>query len=161
MRAHKDEARFMQIAISEAVKALEEGEVPVGACIVLDGEVVSSSHNAMEGEKDPTAHAEIRAIRAAAAKLGRWRLAGCTLYVTLEPCAMCAGSIVQARMDKVVYAASDPKAGACGSVLDVTRDFRLNHFVEVASGPMKEESGRLLAAFFEGRRQVAAHGIDS
>ncbi len=152
MRAHEEELKFMRIALSEAAKALEEGEVPVGACIVKAGEVISSAHNRMEAESDPTSHAEIRAIREAANKLGSWRLTGCTLYVTLEPCAMCAGAIVQARMDRVAYAASDPKAGACGSVFDIPRDFRLNHFVEVSEGLLEDDSRRMLQEFFGARR---------
>ena len=152
MRALKDEARYMQVALSEAEKALQEGEVPVGACVVMNGGVISSAHNRMEAESDPTAHAEIVAIRAAAKSLGSWRLTGCTLYVSLEPCAMCAGAIVHARMDRIVYAAADSKAGACGSVLDIPRDFRLNHFVEVTSGLMEDEASSILKGFFSIRR---------
>lgn len=152
MRSVEDEARYMQAAMTEARKALEEGEVPVGACIVMAGEVISSAHNVMEAKSDPTAHAEIMAIRAAASKLGSWRLTGCTLYVTLEPCAMCAGAIVQARVDRIVYAAADAKAGACGSILDIPRDFRLNHFVEVRGGVMEEEGRSILREFFECKR---------
>lgn len=147
-----DEAKYMQAALTEAQKALEEGEVPVGACIVKAGEVIASAHNMMEAKSDPTAHAEVLAIRAAAGRLGSWRLTGCTLYATLEPCAMCAGAIVHSRMDRIVYAAADAKAGACGSILDIPRDFRLNHFVEVRGGLMEEEGRSILREFFEGRR---------
>lgn len=118
----------------------------------MNGGVISSAHNRMEAESDPTAHAEIVAIRAAAKSLGSWRLTGCTLYVSLEPCAMCAGAIVHARMDRIVYAAADSKAGACGSVLDIPRDFRLNHFVEVTSGLMEDEASSILKGFFSIRR---------
>lgn len=152
MASIKEEARYMQAAMSEARKALEEGEVPVGACIVMAGEVIASAHNMMEVKSDPTAHAEVLAIRGAASKLGSWRLTGCTLYVTLEPCAMCAGAAVHARIDRIIYAAADAKAGACGSVLDIPRDFRLNHFVEVKGGVMEEEGRSILREFFEGKR---------
>ena len=152
MRPLIDEARYMQVALSEAEKALHEGEVPVGACVVMNGDVISSAHNRMEAESDPTAHAEIVAIRAAAKSLGSWRLTGCTLYVSLEPCAMCAGALVHARIDRIVYAAADAKAGACGSILDIPRDFRLNHFVEVKGGIMEDEASSILRGFFSIKR---------
>lgn len=150
--AVEEHEAFMQVAIEEAQKAMLMGEVPVGACIVKDDLVISAEHNSMEYEPDPTAHAEIKAIRSAAAKLGTWRLDGCTLYASLEPCSMCAGAAVQARIDKIVFAAPDPKSGACGSVLDVPRDFRLNHFVEVVSRVMEAEASALLVDFFKSRR---------
>lgn len=142
----------MDRALDEAKRAARHDEVPVGAVIVREGEVIASAHNMRETEQDPTAHAELLALRQAAAALGSWRLEGCTLYVTLEPCAMCAGAIVLARVPALVYAAPDPKAGAVGSLFDVARDPRLNHQVEVTSGVMAEECGTVLTTFFRARR---------
>ena len=142
----------MRLALGEAKRALEHADVPVGVVIVRDGEVVSSAHNERELRGDPTAHAELLAIRDGARALGSWRLLDCTLYVTLEPCAMCAGAIVLARIPRVVYGASDPKAGAAGSVLDVLGERRLNHRPQVAAGLLGEESGALLREFFASRR---------
>lgn len=144
--------KFMAIAIEEAKKALEEGEVPVGACIVMEQEVIARAHNMREGYSDSTAHAEMLVIREASSRLGRWRLSDCTLYVTLEPCAMCAGAIVQARLGTLVFGAFDDKAGAVGSLYDIPRDFRLNHFVEVIPGIMSEETSELMKGFFTGKR---------
>ncbi|HNZ09535.1 MAG TPA: tRNA adenosine(34) deaminase TadA [Bacillota bacterium] len=144
--------KFMAIAIEEAKKALEEGEVPVGACIVMEQEVIARAHNMREGYSDSTAHAEMLVIREASFRLGRWRLSDCTLYVTLEPCAMCAGAIVQARLGTLVFGAFDDKAGAVGSLYDIPRDFRLNHFVEVIPGIMSEETSELMKGFFTGKR---------
>ena len=143
---------FMRLALREAERALEHDDVPVGAVIVHDGEVVGVGHNERELRADPTAHAEVLAIREAARALGSWRLLDCVLYVTLEPCAMCAGAIVLARVPRVVFGASDPKAGAAGSVLDVLAQPRLNHRPEVSSGLLGEESAALLRAFFASRR---------
>ncbi len=142
----------MAEALAHATRALEAGDVPVGAVIVLDGAVVAGGFNSKESRTDPTAHAEIVAIREAAAKLKRWRLSGATLYVTLEPCLMCMGAIIQARLDRLVFAAFDPKAGACGSLYDVSNDDRLNHSVEVTTGVLGPESSKLLKGFFSGLR---------
>ena len=143
---------FMRLAIREAERALEHADVPVGAVIVRDGEVAGIGHNERELRQDPTAHAEQLAIRDAARALGSWRLLDCVLYVTLEPCAMCAGAIVLARLPRVIYATSDPKAGAAGSVLDVLGEPRLNHRPEVAGGLLADESAALLRDFFGSRR---------
>ena len=142
----------MREALELARGAAERGEVPVGAVVVHEGRVVGRGANAREGAHDPTAHAELLAIQDAARTLGRWRLSGVTLYVTLEPCAMCAGAMVLARIDRLVYGASDPKAGACGSLLDLSADPRLNHRFPVARGVLGEEAGELLRAFFRARR---------
>lgn len=144
--------KFMAVAIEEAKIALEKGEVPVGACIVQDGEIIVKAHNLRESYSDSTAHAEMLAIREASMRLGRWRLSDCSLYVTLEPCAMCAGAIIQARLGKLVFGAFDEKAGAVGSLYDIPRDFRLNHFVEVVAGIMSEETSELMKGFFTGKR---------
>ncbi|RFS87535.1 nucleoside deaminase [Actinomadura spongiicola] len=143
----------MRHALREARTAFENGEIPVGA-VVLDesGDVLGTGHNDRERSADPTGHAEIVAMRAAAASLGTWRLSGCTLVVTLEPCTMCAGASVQARLARVVYGAVDPKAGAVGSLWDVVRDRRLNHRPEVVAGVMADECGALLTEFFARRR---------
>lgn len=143
---------FMRLALREAARAVEHDDVPVGAVVVHDGELVGAGHNERELRQDPTAHAELLAIRAAARALGHWRLLDCVLYVTLEPCAMCAGAIVLARVPRVVYAASDPKAGAAGSVLDVLGEVRLNHRPAVAAGLLAEPSAELLRDFFAQRR---------
>jgi tRNA(adenine34) deaminase len=144
---------LMQLALQEARAAQQAGEVPVGA-LVCDaaGNVLASDHNRRERNSDPTAHAEIEVLRHAAAQLGNWRLTGCTLVVTLEPCTMCAGALVLARVSRVVYGATDPKAGAVGSLWDVVRDRRLNHRPEVVSGVLAEECGQLLQAWFAERR---------
>jgi tRNA(adenine34) deaminase len=140
----------MREALDEAQKALLHGDVPVGAVILdVQGAVLARAHNDREGAGDPTAHAEILAIRAAAEATGSWRLGGCTLVVTLEPCTMCAGAIVLSRLDRVVYGAVDPKAGAAGSLWDVLRDRRLNHRPEVLPGVLAQECGDVLKAFFE------------
>ena len=143
---------FMREALAEAEEALKLGEVPVGALIVCNGEVVSRAHNRREELADPTAHAEILAIRQAAEKLGTWRLARTTLFVTLEPCPMCAGALVQARVDAVVYAAADPKAWGTLTVRDIAENTQTNHQVKVIGGVLEEESQTLLRRFFEARR---------
>jgi tRNA(adenine34) deaminase len=143
---------FMRLALREAEHALEHGDVPIGAVVVRDGEVVASAHNERELRQDPTAHAELIALRDAARAAGSWRVLDSVLYVTLEPCAMCAGAIVLARVPRVVFGASDPKAGACGSVLDVLSEPRLNHRPEVAGGLLATECGELLSGFFASRR---------
>ena len=143
---------FMRLALREAERALEHDDVPIGAVLVRDGELLAAGRNERELLQDPTAHAEIIAIREAARALGSWRLLDCVLYVTLEPCAMCAGAIVLARVPRVVFGASDPKAGAAGSVLDVLAEPRLNHRPEVSSGLLSAESAALLQGFFGSRR---------
>jgi tRNA(adenine34) deaminase len=146
------EEYFMRLALREAELALDHGDVPVGAVIVREGEVVAAAHNERELRQDPTAHAEVLALRDAARAGGSWRVLDAAMYVTLEPCAMCAGAIVLARLPRVVFGASDPKAGACGSVLDVLGEPRLNHRPQVAHGLLSGESGVLLSAFFSSRR---------
>jgi len=149
-----DDDRWMEVALSEARAAAAAGEVPVGALIVRDDEVLAASGNRTLREQDPTAHAESIVIRDAAAKLGSWRLERCVLYVTLEPCAMCAGAVVLARMPRVVFGAFDDKAGMAGSVGDLLRHPRLNHRPEVLAGVREAECGALLTQFFQERRQV-------
>jgi tRNA(adenine34) deaminase len=143
---------FMRLAIREAEAALVHEDVPVGAIVVRDGEVLAAAHNERELRADPTAHAELLALREAARVIGDWRLLDCVLYVTLEPCAMCAGAIVLARVPRVVFAATDPKAGAAGSVLDVLAQPRLNHRPDVSRGLLAEVSSELLRTFFATRR---------
>jgi len=143
---------FMRLAIREAERALEHEDVPIGAVLVRDGEVLSAAHNERELRQDPTAHAEIIAVREAARAVGSWRVLDAVMYVTLEPCAMCAGAIVLARVARVVYGARDPKAGACGSVMDVLGEPRLNHRPDVAGGLLAPECGELLSGFFASRR---------
>ena len=144
--------QFMRLALAEAEGALRHGDVPVGAVVVHDGTVVGAGHNERERRQDPTAHAEMLALREAAGRLGTWRLLGTTLYVTLEPCAMCAGAIVLGRVPRVVYGTADPKAGAAGSVLDVLAEPRLNHRPEVSGGVLAAECAAPLVAFFAARR---------
>jgi tRNA(adenine34) deaminase len=143
---------FMHLALREAELALEHEDVPIGAVVVRDGEVIAAAHNEREVRQDPTAHAEVLALREAASVTGGWRVLDAILYVTLEPCAMCAGAIVLARVPRVVYGASDPKAGACGSVLDILGEPRLNHRPEVAGGLLEIECGSVLSEFFRSRR---------
>lgn len=144
--------RLMQMALDRAREAESHGDVPIGAVVARDGEPLASAGNERELRRDPTAHAEVLAIRAAAEALGGWRLPGTTLYVTLEPCAMCAGAIVLARIPTVVFGALDPKAGAAGSVLDVLAEPALNHRPEVVAGVMEEECAAVLREFFAARR---------
>lgn len=146
------DSTFMQAALDLARQGLEAGEVPVGAVVVKDGEIVGRGFNAPISRHDPTAHAEIMALRDAAARLGNYRLTGCELYATLEPCVMCAGAIMHARIARVVFGARDPKTGACGSVADLFAETRLNHHAEVLGGVMAEECGALLSRFFAARR---------
>ncbi|MGC9159553.1 MAG: tRNA adenosine(34) deaminase TadA, partial [Terracidiphilus sp.] len=145
----------IEAALDEARLAGEAGEVPIGAVVVREGAILARGQNRVLRDQDPTAHAEIVALRAAAAALGNYRLAGCTLYVTLEPCAMCAGAMIHARLDRLVFAAADPKAGACGSVLAVLNHPLLNHQMRVEQGFLGEESAELLRAFFRARRAAA------
>ena len=146
---------MMRIAIDQARNAMLVGEVPVGAVLVRAGTVLATGFNHPIGSHDPTAHAEIRAIRAGAELLGNYRLVDCSLYVTLEPCAMCAGAIHHARLARVVYGASDPKTGACGSVIDLFSQSRLNHHTRCDAGVLADECGRLLSDFFAERRRAA------
>jgi len=143
---------FMHLALREAERALEHEDVPIGAVIVRGGEVLAAAHNERELRQDPTAHAEMLALREASQAVGSWRVLDAVLYVTLEPCAMCAGAIVLARIPRVVFGARDAKAGACGSVVDVLREPRLNHRPEVAVGLLALECGELLSGFFASRR---------
>lgn len=145
----------MTLALAEARAAAEEGEVPIGAVVVCDGQVVAATHNRRETDRDPSAHAEFLAMTAAAAALDRWRLTGCTVYVTLEPCLMCAGLMVNARVDRCVFGAPDPKGGAVGTLYDVSADPRLNHEFEVEGGVLEEECAGLLREFFRARRRAA------
>ncbi len=147
--------RYMALALEQAQLAWEHGEVPVGAVVVCDGAVIATGFNQPIGMHDPTAHAEIVALRAAAARVGNYRLPGCTLYVTLEPCVMCSGAMMHARLARVVYAASDPKTGACGSVLDLFAHGQLNHHAEVAGGVLAGAASSMLKAFFAERRAAA------
>ncbi len=147
-----DHAGWMAIALEEARQGASRGEVPVGAVLVCGGELVARNRNRTRGLADPTAHAEILTLREAAAKLGDWRLTDCVLYVTLEPCAMCAGAIVLARVDRLVFAARDPKAGMCGSLGNLVQDARLNHHVPIDSGVLADEAGALLREFFRTKR---------
>ena len=151
MADDRDE-RMMTIALEEARGASSWGDVPIGAVVTKDEEVLARAGNAREREQDPTAHAEVLALREAAKRLSTWRLEGCTLYVTLEPCAMCAGALVLARVDRLVFGAKDDKAGFAGSLGDLVRDPRLNHAVEVEPGVLAEECGAMLREFFRKRR---------
>jgi tRNA(adenine34) deaminase len=148
-----DDERLMGIALEEAERCLASGDVPVGAVVARGEEVLASAGNARERLGDPTAHAEVLALRAAALRIGAWRLDGCALYVTLEPCAMCAGALVLARVERLVFGAPDPKAGFAGSLGDLVRDLRLNHRLDVVSGIGADEAGELLRKFFATRRR--------
>jgi len=148
-----DDSFWMQEALAEAHQAAARGEVPVGAVVVRDGVVVGRGFNRRETDGDPLAHAEILAIRQAAQQVGNWRLVGCELYVTLEPCAMCAGALVNSRVERLVFATRDPKAGYCGSLGNLVRDERLNHRVEVVEGILADEAGALLRDFFASLRR--------
>ena len=147
------DATWMELAIAEAEEAAAHDDVPIGAVVVHDGQVLARGHNRREVDQDPTAHAEILALRDAARALGSWRLDGCVLYVTLEPCTMCAGALVLARLPRLVFGADDPKAGAVGALYDVPRDPRLNHRVEVVRGVEADRCGQLLRDFFAARRR--------
>jgi tRNA(adenine34) deaminase len=154
LRALDDDA-LMAMALREAGRALEEDEVPVGAVVVHEGRVIGKAHNLRETLRDPTAHAEILALTQAAEALDTWRLDGATMVVTLEPCPMCAGAVVNARLGRLVYGARDPKAGAAGSLYDIPRDARLNHRVPVTEGVRAEECGAILREFFRRKREKA------
>ena len=144
---------YMQMALDEARQAAAEGEIPVGAVLVKDSQVIARAHNRREAEHDPTAHAEMLCLRAGAAHLGDWRLRGCTLYVTLEPCPMCAGAMVMSQLERCVYGAADERQGCCGSVYDLPRDAALSGTTKWQSGVMAEECGRMMSEFFAGRRR--------
>lgn len=144
---------FMRVALNQALEAYEQGEVPVGAVVVKDGQIIGRGHNLRETLQDPTAHAEMFALTAAAESVQAWRLDGCDIYVTLEPCPMCAGAIVNSRIRRVVFGASDPKAGACGTLFNVVQDSRLNHRAELSPGVMADECGELLKSFFRECRE--------
>ena len=156
-----DDESGMRAALREAQESLRHDEVPVGCVVVHDGLVIGRGHNQVEGLQDATAHAEVLAIGAASNALGSWRLEDCTLYVTLEPCSMCAGAIVLARLGRLVYGATDPKAGACGSVLDVVGERRLNHRLPVTHGVLSGECGELLREFFRRKRKAALRLAES
>ncbi len=153
--SHTTDAAFMREALAEAAAAAYLGEVPIGAVMVREGRIIARDHNRRELDRDPLAHAEVGVLRQAARALGGWRLSGCVLYVTLEPCVMCAGALVQARVARLVYGAADPKAGAAGSVVDVLRDGRFNHVVAVSTGVCRAECAALLHEFFNGLRRAA------
>ena len=153
MRGMDADEMYMAMALEEARLAEAIGEVPIGAAVVCEGAVVSRAHNRRETDADPSAHAELIAIREASRKLGRWRLSDCTVYVTLEPCPMCAGLMHQARIARCVYGADDPKAGAVGTLYDLSNDERLNHRFEVTRGVLAEECGNTLSTFFRGLRE--------
>lgn len=148
----RNDERFMRLALEQARRCLDHGDVPIGAVVTYDGQVLAAAGNERELAADPTAHAEILALRAAASEHGTWRLGGCTLFVTLEPCAMCAGAAVLSRLDRAVFGAADPKAGFAGSLGNLLQDPRLNHAVSLTGGVLAEECGDLLQAFFRARR---------
>jgi tRNA(adenine34) deaminase len=156
-----EDERFLEAALAEARAAEDDGEVPIGAVVVRRGRVIGRGRNRVEATQDPTAHAEIIAIGAASQTLQSWRLEDTTLYVTLEPCHMCAGAIVLARISRLVYGARDPKAGACGSLAMVVQDLRLNHRVEVVPGVLADECGELLGQFFKKRRSTANNRLEN
>ena len=149
----KDDCFFMRLALQEAKRAAEIDEVPIGAVIVKDDEIISKAHNLRETLQDATAHAELLAIRKACELLGTWRLNGCCLYVTLEPCPMCAGAIILSRVDRVVFGAKDPKGGACGSIVDLPADERFNHRPEMVGDVLADECGDILRTFFQSKRK--------
>jgi len=154
------DSRFMKAALAEAALAAELGEVPIGAVVIKDGEIIGRGHNLRETSNDPTTHAEMLAIRQAAAHIGHWRLLDCTLYVTLEPCVMCMGAIILARIPRLVYGCRDPRVGAAGSIYDFSRDERFNHQVEVTEGVLARECSELLSGFFRDLRARKRAGRD-
>jgi tRNA(adenine34) deaminase len=153
-----EDEQFMELAIAEAGKAEAIGEVPIGAVIVSDGEVIARCYNKREALQEPTAHAELMAIEEASRKLGTWRLSGCTLYVTLEPCPMCAGAIVLSRIDRLVYGAADPKAGCAGTLMNLVQEDRFNHHAEVVAGVLGARCGQMLTDFFRKLRENKKKG---
>ena len=148
--------KYIEEALKEAKKAAAMGEIPIGAVIVKDGEIIGRGHNETETGCDPTAHAEIVAIRQAAKRLGGWKLPGCSMYVTIEPCSMCAGAIVWSRIEKLYIGSMDPKAGACGSVFNIPQEKKLNHFVEIETGVMQAECSGIIRDFFKQLRKNKA-----
>ena len=156
----RDDEEGIRAALRDALTSASVDEVPVGCVIVHDGIIIGRGHNQTEALQDATAHAEILAIGAASNALGSWRLSDCTMYVTLEPCAMCAGAIILARLSRLVYGTTDPKAGACGSVLDVIHERRLNHRVDVTAGVLADECGQILREFFVQKRRRATLGLE-
>lgn len=155
-----DDQDAMRVALSEAEAAVAHRDVPVGAVVVRDGEIIARRHNEREAIGDPTAHAELLAMRDAATVVGSWRLDGCAVIVTLEPCVMCAGAMVNARVGRLVYGATDPKAGAAGTLYDIPADRRLNHRFEVVPGVLAAEAGRLLRQFFAERRRPSTRNLE-
>ena len=153
-----EDERWMRHALVEAGLALKKGEVPVGAVVVYEDKIIGRGHNQVEGLNDPTAHAEIIAIGAASTYLNSWRLSGASLYVTLEPCAMCAGALVLSRIDRLVFGPKDPKAGACGSLYNIAQDIRLNHQLEIVPYILEKECSHMLRAFFEKLRRRSLEG---
>ena len=152
----RDDLFFMRFALQEAQKAADIDEVPIGAVIVKDNQIIARAHNLRETLQDATAHAELLAIRKACEVLGTWRLIGCSLYVTLEPCPMCAGAIILSRVDRVVFGAKDPKGGACGSIVNLPADKRFNHRPEIVEGVLADECGDILKKFFKSKRYRAS-----
>jgi tRNA(adenine34) deaminase len=148
-----NDLQWMRLALAEAEKGFHKREVPVGAVLVHGSQVIAAGHNRTEDLADPTAHAEMTVIRAGAEHFGSWRLTGCSLYVTLEPCAMCAGALVLARIDRLVFGASDPKAGACGTLFNIVQDARLNHVMEVCGGILADEAAKIIQTFFRDLRK--------
>jgi tRNA(adenine34) deaminase len=148
-----EDERWMRSALDQAKLAFKKDEVPVGAVVVYENKIIGKGHNQVESLKDPTAHAEIIAIGAAATYLDSWRLSGASLYVTLEPCAMCAGALVLSRVDRLIFGSTDPKAGACGSLLNIVQDIRLNHQIEIVPHILERECSQILLAFFEKARR--------
>lgn len=153
--------RYMRSALREAQKAYKKLEIPVGAIIVKDGKIIARGYNSKEEKKDTTNHAEIIAIKKASKKLQNWRLNGCEMYVTLEPCAMCAGAIINSRIDKIYIGAMDQKTGACGSVLNLLEDYKFNHKVEIKYGIMQQECEQILKTFFKELRKIKKMGIEN
>jgi tRNA(adenine34) deaminase len=151
-KQYEEDERWMALALEQAQLAADKGEVPVGAVVIHGEKVIAKTHNLRESNKDPLAHAELLAIAAAAQLLGRWRLIDCTLFVTLEPCPMCAGAIVNSRLDRIVYGTGDPRAGACGTIFNIVEDERLNHRPEVVRGVLKEPCSQILSKFFKDLR---------
>lgn len=158
MQQDQNDTHYMELALQQAELAPQVGEVPVGAVLVHRNEVIAAAHNYRENSQDPTAHAELIVIRKAAAELKTWRLTDTTLYVTLEPCSMCTGAVIQSRLTRLVFGAWDPKAGACGSIIDIPAERRLNHRVEVTGGLLEQKSRTLLQEFFQAKRGNASGG---
>ena len=153
-KQQQTDEKFMRVAIEAAKIAEENGDVPIGAVIVHKGQIIAKAYNQREQLQDPTAHAEIIALTQAAAALGNWHLHDCTMYVTLEPCCMCAGALVLSRIERLVYSCDDPKAGACGSLYNIVQDQRLNHRLEITPGVLSNETSRLLQGFFQNKRKT-------